>query len=166
MRVSYQPKGSYIPPTNSSGNTGVDSSEITEPLIIPEETNAQNQETLKSQRTSENQRKENTANASIPTMVQSSKSTPTSGQEIDKVECEGAVKIQEGERLAVAEKVLYLAKASPRRLVLTGDARVWQGQNSITGHQITYYLDENRSLVDSVGSQRVRAFYDQGGRNN
>ena len=65
----------------------------------------------------------------------------------------------------MAEKVLYLAKALPRRLVLTGDARVWQGQNSITGHQITYYLDENRSLVDSQGSQRVRAFHDQGGGN-
>jgi lipopolysaccharide export system protein LptA len=86
------------------------------------------------------------------------------GQEIDRVECEGAVKIQQGERMAVADRALYLAKALPRRLVLTGEARVWQGANSITGHQITYYLDENRSLVDSQGSRRVRAFYEQGGR--
>ncbi|MDR3155319.1 MAG: hypothetical protein LBW85_13900 [Deltaproteobacteria bacterium] len=85
------------------------------------------------------------------------------GQEIDKVECEGAVKIQQGDRMAVAKRALYLAKAQPRRLVLTGEARVWQGPNSITGHQITYYLDENRSLVDSQGSRRVRAFYDQRG---
>jgi lipopolysaccharide export system protein LptA len=85
------------------------------------------------------------------------------GQEIDRVEAEGAVKIQQGERMAVADKALYLAKALPRRLVLTGEARVWQGTNSITGYQITYYLDENRSLVDSQGSRRVRAFYEQGG---
>jgi lipopolysaccharide export system protein LptA len=86
------------------------------------------------------------------------------GQEIDRVEAEGAVKIQQGDRMAVANRALYLAKALPRRLVLTGEARVWQGQNSITGYQITYYLDENRSLVDSQGSRRVRAFYDQGAK--
>jgi lipopolysaccharide export system protein LptA len=84
------------------------------------------------------------------------------GQEIDQVNCQGAVKIQQGDRLAVGDSALYLAKALPRRLVLTGDARVWQGENSITGHQITYYLDENRSLVDSQGGGRVRAFYNQG----
>jgi lipopolysaccharide export system protein LptA len=85
------------------------------------------------------------------------------GQEIDQVTCEGAVKIQQGDRLAVGDQALYLAKAVPRRLVLTGQARVWQGENSVTGHRITYFLDENRSHVDSQGGGRVRAFYDQGG---
>jgi lipopolysaccharide export system protein LptA len=84
------------------------------------------------------------------------------GQEIDQVDCSGAVKIQQGDRLAVGDKALYLARALPRRLVLTGNARVWQGENSVTGHQITYYLDENRSLVDSQTGGRVRAFYNQG----
>jgi lipopolysaccharide export system protein LptA len=84
------------------------------------------------------------------------------GQEIDQVTCQGAVKIQQRDRLAVGDTALYLARALPRRLVLTGAARVWQGENSITGHQITYYLDENRSLVTSEGASRVRAFYGGG----
>ncbi|MDR2459542.1 MAG: hypothetical protein LBE38_01975 [Deltaproteobacteria bacterium] len=137
MRVTYQPVGSYIPPNSTPEETadalGSEEASLEDPNAAPDQS--------------------------------SSNGSPLrrgGGQEIDKVECEGAVKIQEGERLAVAQKALYLAKALPRRLILTGDARVWQGQSSITGHQITYYLDENRSLVDSEGSQRVRAFYDQG----
>ncbi|MDR0548340.1 MAG: hypothetical protein LBI10_02850 [Deltaproteobacteria bacterium] len=83
------------------------------------------------------------------------------GQEIERVECEGAVKIQQGDRLAVGQKALYLAKAAPRRLILTGDARVWQGRNAVTGHEVTYFLDENRSQVESQNNSRVRAFYER-----
>jgi lipopolysaccharide export system protein LptA len=80
------------------------------------------------------------------------------------VECQGAVRIQQGDRLAVGQKALYLAKARPRRLILTGDARVWQGSNAVTGHEVTYFLDENRSQVESQNNSRVRAFYEQNRR--
>jgi lipopolysaccharide export system protein LptA len=85
------------------------------------------------------------------------------GQEIYRVDCEGAVRIQQGDRLAVGQKALYLAKSEPRRLILTGEARMWDGANSVTGHQVDYYLDQNRSQVESRDNQRVRAFYGQGG---
>jgi lipopolysaccharide export system protein LptA len=85
-----------------------------------------------------------------------------SGQEIYRIECEGAVKIQQRDRLAVGQKALYLAKSEPRRLILTGDARIWEAGNSVTGHQVIYYLDQNRSQVESRQNQRVRAFYDDG----
>ncbi|MDR2366948.1 MAG: hypothetical protein LBF58_02380 [Deltaproteobacteria bacterium] len=84
------------------------------------------------------------------------------GQEIYRIECEGSVKIQQRDRLAVGQKALYLAKSEPRRLILTGDARVWEAGNSVTGHQVIYYLDQNRSQVESRQNQRVRAFYDEG----
>ena len=61
-----------------------------------------------------------------------------SDRQIDRVECEGNVKVVEGERLAVGKKALYLAKSTPRRIILTGEARVWQGRDSVTGHQVTY----------------------------
>lgn len=83
------------------------------------------------------------------------------GQEIEKVECEGTVQIYQGDRQASGQKALYLAKAKPRRLILTGDARVWQGKNVVTGHEVTYFLDENRSQVESQNNSRVRAFYEQ-----
>jgi lipopolysaccharide export system protein LptA len=82
-------------------------------------------------------------------------------QEIYRVDCEGSVKIQQGDKLAVGDKAMYLAKSEPRRLILTGQARVWEGKNSVTGHQVVYYLDQNRSQVDSRDNQRVRAFYDK-----
>jgi lipopolysaccharide export system protein LptA len=86
------------------------------------------------------------------------------GQEIYRIDCEGSVKIQQRDRLAVGQKALYLAKSEPRRLILTGDARVWEAGNSVTGHQVIYYLDQNRSQVESRENQRVRAFYDENGR--
>jgi lipopolysaccharide export system protein LptA len=83
------------------------------------------------------------------------------GQEIERVECEGDVKIHQGDRLAVGQKALYLARAIPRRLILTGDARVWQGRNAVTGHEVTYFLDENRSQVESQNDSRVKAYYER-----
>jgi lipopolysaccharide export system protein LptA len=164
MRVSYQPVGSYqSPPAGAQDYPGADSAVATPPQApaapaVPSLPPG--------------------AQESLPDAVDraagldggsgedsgSRRSPLQGGQEIDRVEAEGAVKIQQGDRMAVADRALYLAKALPRRLVLTGEARVWQGQNSITGYQITYYLDENRSLVDSQGSRRVRAFYDQGAK--
>jgi lipopolysaccharide export system protein LptA len=78
------------------------------------------------------------------------------GREIDRVESFGQVKMVDGDHLAVGDHALFLAKNPPRRLVLTGDARVWQGQDSLTGHRITYFLDEKRSVVESAPRQRVR----------
>ena len=85
------------------------------------------------------------------------------GQEVYRVDCEGSVRVQQKDKLAVGQKALYLAKSEPRRLILTGEARIWEGANSVTGHQVVYYLDQNRSQVESRDKGRVRAFYDQGG---
>jgi lipopolysaccharide export system protein LptA len=98
----------------------------------------------------------------LPPTTEADSQPFSGGQEIERVECEGAVKIQQGDRLAVGQKAVYLAHSQPRRLILTGDARVWQGRNAVTGHEVTYFLDENRSQVESQNNSRVRAFYDQG----
>ncbi len=89
--------------------------------------------------------------------------TPLSGagRQIDRVECEGDVKVVEGDRMAVGRKALYLAQSLPRRIILTGEARVWQGRDSLTGHQVTYLLDEKRSLVEGGEGGRVRTVYHQ-----
>ncbi len=84
-------------------------------------------------------------------------------RQIDRVECDGNVKVVEGDRMAVGQKALYLAQALPRRIILTGEARVWQGRDSLTGHQVTYYLDDQRSLVEGGQRTRVRTIYHQDG---
>ncbi|KXS56624.1 MAG: hypothetical protein AMR96_01590 [Candidatus Adiutrix intracellularis] len=95
------------------------------------------------------------------TLPQMEKSSPlnNSNREIDRVEGFGHVKIVDGEHLAVSDHALYLAKNEPRRIILTDDARVWQGHNSVTGHQITYFLDTKRSQVESDKHQKVRAIF-------
>lgn len=46
-----------------------------------------------------------------------------------------------------------------QRLVLTGTARVWQGDNVVTGETITIYLAEDRNVVEGAGQDRVRAIF-------
>lgn len=44
-----------------------------------------------------------------------------------------------------------------QRLVLSGNARVWEDENVVTGETITIYLDEDRSVVEGGRQERVRA---------
>ena len=92
-------------------------------------------------------------------------SSPLAGgsREIDRVEGFGQVRMVDGDRLAVGDHALYLARQAPRRLILTGDARVWQGRDSLTGHKIVYYLDERRSVAESAPRQRVTTVIHGGG---
>lgn len=46
-----------------------------------------------------------------------------------------------------------------QRLVLIGTARVWQGDNVVTGETITIYLAEDRNVVEGAGQERVRAIF-------
>ena len=78
------------------------------------------------------------------------------GREIDRVEGFGQVKMVDGPNVAVGDHALYLAHNRPRRLILTGDARVWQGRDSLAGHRITYFLDERRSVAESAPRPRVK----------
>lgn len=83
----------------------------------------------------------------------------SSGRQVDRVECVGNVKVVEGDRMAVGNSALYLARSLPRRIILTGEARVWQGQDSLTGHQVTYLLDQKRSTVEGNRQSRVRTIF-------
>jgi lipopolysaccharide export system protein LptA len=76
-------------------------------------------------------------------------------REIDRVESFGQVKMVDGHRLALGDHGLYLAREAPRRLILTGHARLRQGRDSLTGHRIIYYLDEKRSVAESAPQGRV-----------
>ena len=45
------------------------------------------------------------------------------------------------------------------RVVLIGNARVWKGNDIITGERITIYLAEDRSLVEGGKQERVKAVF-------
>lgn len=46
-----------------------------------------------------------------------------------------------------------------QRVVLIGDARVWQDDNVVSGDTITIYLSEDRSVVQGANQERVTAVF-------
>lgn len=66
-------------------------------------------------------------------------------QEVKRLRCEGNVEVTKGDWLGTGKTMNYLAK--DRKVILSGDAKAWQGTNLITGNTIIYYLDEGRSEV-------------------
>jgi lipopolysaccharide export system protein LptA len=46
-----------------------------------------------------------------------------------------------------------------QRVVLLGDARVWQEDNVVTGERITMFLAEDRSVVEGGKQERVKAVF-------
>jgi lipopolysaccharide export system protein LptA len=73
------------------------------------------------------------------------KDTKKTSQQVEKLICTGNVEITRGEWLGTAKKMVYLSKE--RQVILTDNAKAWQGQNMVSGDKIIYYLDEGRSEV-------------------
>jgi lipopolysaccharide export system protein LptA len=74
-------------------------------------------------------------------------------QQVEKLICTGNVEITKGEWLGTAKKMVYLSKE--RQVILTDNAKAWQGQNMVSGEKIIYYIDEGRSEV--IGGTKATA---------
>ncbi|HDZ91431.1 MAG: hypothetical protein JRJ09_13090 [Deltaproteobacteria bacterium] len=78
------------------------------------------------------------------------------GTKIDRVIATGGVKIVRAEGgTATGKKAVYYH--SDQKLVLTGKPVVKQGNNFVEGDQITLFLKEDRSVVESLKDKKVRA---------
>jgi len=77
--------------------------------------------------------------------TQKPKDEKTATQQVEKLICIGNVEITRGEWLGTSKKMVYLSKE--RQVILTENAKAWQGQNMVSGDKIIYYLDEGRSEV-------------------
>ena len=73
--------------------------------------------------------------------------TKSTSQQVEKLICIGNVEVTRGEWLGTGKKMIYLSKE--RQVILTENAKAWQGQNMVSGDKIVYYLDEGRSEVIS-----------------
>jgi lipopolysaccharide export system protein LptA len=74
---------------------------------------------------------------------------------VEKVEAFGNVRIVQGNRLAEADHAVYDNSAG--KIVLDGSPKVVQGQSTITGRLITYYVDRQESDVTSGPGEPVKA---------
>ena len=74
------------------------------------------------------------------------------GGDITKIESKGNVKVLKEDKVITSKEATYYADA-PERIVFTGSPRAFDGQNVVSGTKITYYVDDERSVVE--GSSKV-----------
>lgn len=75
--------------------------------------------------------------------------------DVRRIEADGAVRLEDPLRNARGDKAVF--DRDEDTLVLSGNAEVVQGDNRISGDEITLFIGQNRSLVRSKDSGRVRA---------
>jgi len=83
-----------------------------------------------------------------------SSETPMVDQ-IDRIEVQGSVKITQREKMATAEKAVYYHRED--KIVLLGQPKVSQGQDTLQGRMITLYLADGRSVVEGGETTPVQA---------
>lgn len=83
------------------------------------------------------------------------KKSPNQQNKVDKIVATGQVKVVQGKDVATGESAVFTNV--DQRIVLSGKAEFWQGKNLIKGEEITVWIKEDRALVTSKGSNRVRA---------
>ena len=76
-------------------------------------------------------------------------------KEVDKVEAFGNVRIVQENRLGQADHAVYENKGG--KITLDGNPKVVQGEDVITGSIITYFVDEQKSVVTGGPGKRVDA---------
>ena len=80
------------------------------------------------------------------------------GERILRTVSTGAVRIITKDcRMGTARRAEY--HDADQRIILIGNARVWQDDNVVTGERITIYLAEDRSVVEGGKQDRVKAIF-------
>lgn len=76
-------------------------------------------------------------------------------EQVDVIFAQGHVKIVRGNRIATGDDGVY--HDSEKNVVLTGNPRIWEGDNMVKGDKITVFLAEDRSIVESNAGNEVEA---------
>jgi outer membrane protein assembly factor BamD len=83
------------------------------------------------------------------------------GKGIEKVVAGGNVKIQQGLRVASCQKAVFYNL--DQKVVLTGDPKVWEGGNMVSGDEIVFDIEQNRVEVKGGSGGRGKAKIHPGG---
>ncbi|MBW1777682.1 MAG: hypothetical protein JRJ54_08815 [Deltaproteobacteria bacterium] len=95
--------------------------------------------------------------------LQSVESQGPGEESIQKLESTGNVVIEFDNRVAKAQKAIYITDS--RILILTGpDSSLTSGKNVVTGEKITLYREDGRIEVESGETGRVEAVFYQKGK--
>ena len=77
------------------------------------------------------------------------------GGNVERVECSGSVRIVQKNRTGTAGNAVFDNKQG--KIVLTISPKVYQGEDMVSGSEITYYLADQRSVVTGTPTVRVEA---------
>jgi len=83
------------------------------------------------------------------------------GKGIEKVIAGGNVKIQQGVRVASCQKAVFYNL--DQKVFLTGDPKVWEGDNIVSGDEIVFDIERNRVEVKGGAGRRGKAKIHPGG---
>jgi outer membrane protein assembly factor BamD len=83
------------------------------------------------------------------------------GKGVDRVTAVGNVKIQQGLRIANCQKAIFYNR--DQKVVLTGDPKVVEGDNIVSGEEIIFDIEKNRIEVKGGPSGRGKAKVQPGG---
>jgi lipopolysaccharide export system protein LptA len=86
---------------------------------------------------------------------QPAKSAQDGKKAIDRIVATGHVRVTKGSKVATGERAIYEKQAE--KITLVGSAQVWDGPNRVKGETITMFLNENRSIVQGGGKEKVEA---------
>lgn len=75
--------------------------------------------------------------------------------EVEQIEATGTVRIVQTNRTGVASQAIYNSREG--RITLTGSPKVIQGDDTVSGKTITYFIDDDKSVVSGGGDSRVEA---------
>ncbi len=78
--------------------------------------------------------------------------------DLEKIEAKGNVSVTQGERLATGDEAVYYHDTG--QIILTGNALLREGKNSIKGCRVIVYLNEKRGraeVCDQDKKERVKA---------
>ncbi|MFN3481086.1 MAG: LptA/OstA family protein [Thermodesulfovibrionales bacterium] len=66
---------------------------------------------------------------------------------ITKIEATGHIKLIKGERVITSDSAIYLA--GEEKVIFTGEPRAMEGSSIVTGTKMTYFLNDDRSIVEN-----------------
>ncbi len=84
---------------------------------------------------------------------------PESARRLKKLSATGNVKLETAAWIGTGARMDYFEVE--RKVYLSGEAKVWRGNNLVTGEAVTIHLDEGKSIVErsEQPGERVRAFF-------
>ena len=65
---------------------------------------------------------------------------------VNEIEALGNVVVRRDDRVALANRAMYFSREE--KIVLTGDARIIENKNQLGGDRITFFVRDDRSIVD------------------